>query len=80
MLSCKEVTLLASKALDTRLSWQERWAVRLHLLYCHGCRQFRKQIEFLRRVARRPEATSAGNSRLPESARTRIRSTLQRER
>jgi len=80
MLSCKEVTLLASKAMDTRLGWRERWAVRLHLLYCRGCRRFSEQIQFLRRVARQPGALLAGDTCLSEAARSRIRTTLQGER
>jgi hypothetical protein len=80
MLSCKEVTLLASKALDTRLGWGERLGLRLHLLYCQGCRRFRQQIEFLRQAARRDDAPWADDVRLPEAARTRIRVALRRDR
>lgn len=80
-MSCKEISLLASKALDTRLDWRERLAVRLHLLYCRGCRRFHDQIQFLRRAARRSsESLSAGAVRLPEAARERIRNALRRER
>ena len=33
MMSCKQVSELISKACDQNLAWQERLAVRLHLLY-----------------------------------------------
>lgn len=81
MLSCKEVSLLTSRSLDTTLTRREQLAVRLHLLYCRGCTRFRDQIEFLRRAARRSsESLSAGALRLPDAARERIRTALRRER
>lgn len=80
MLSCKEVTLLTSKSMDSSLTWRERTATRLHLLYCRGCQRFRDQIRFLRRAARCGEMPMPENVRLPESARSRIRSVLQKDR
>lgn len=80
MLSCKEVTLLTSKAMDGSLTWRERAATRLHLLYCRGCQRFRDQIRFLRRAARHGDASIPEDVRLPDSARSRIRSTLQKNR
>jgi hypothetical protein len=81
MLSCKEVSLLTSKSMDTTLTRREQLAVRLHLLYCRGCTQFRDQLQFLRRAAQRSsKILSAGTVRLPAAARDRIQSALRRER
>ena len=80
MWSCKEISALTSKSNDSRLKAWERLAVRVHLLYCRGCRRFRDQIQFLRRAARYPDAPLAGDAHLPEMARTRIRAALQRDR
>ncbi len=80
MLSCKEVSLLTSKAMDGSLTWRERATTRLHLLYCRGCQRFRDQIRFLRRAARRAEAPAENDIHLTESARIRIRATLQKNR
>jgi hypothetical protein len=81
MLSCKEVSLLVSRSMDTSLTLRERLAVRLHLLYCRGCRRFRDQVQFLRRAAQRSsESLPAGAVHLPASARERIRAALRRER
>ncbi len=80
MLSCKEATLLASKALDTQLTAQERWAVRLHLMYCRGCARFARHIQFLRRAARMPTDLLPAAAKLPQAARERIRTALHRER
>lgn len=76
MLSCKEVSVLLSRACDTRLTWRERLAVRLHLLYCAGCARLRHQLEFLQRAARRLHTDAPGDTRLPEPARKRIQDRL----
>jgi len=78
MLSCKEVSVLLSRACDTRLSWRERLAVRLHLLYCAGCAQLERQLAFLRRIGRRLREDMPGETRLPDESRERIRQQLQR--
>jgi len=81
MLSCKEVSKLTSKAMDSRLTFGERLAVRIHLFYCRGCARFREQVQFLRRAARRSSDTTATeNIQLPDTARERIRTALRRER
>ena len=52
MLTCKEVSRLVSQGLDRRLSLRERIALRIHLAMCHGCENFSRQMQFLRRAAR----------------------------
>ena len=47
ILTCKEATRLASQGLDRRLGLAERLALRLHLLICEGCSNFRKQVAFI---------------------------------
>jgi hypothetical protein len=47
-LSCEEASRLTSDALDRELSRSERWALRLHLLFCHGCRRFKQQLDMIR--------------------------------
>lgn len=70
MLSCEEVTHLVSQGLDRRLSWTERWSVRVHQMYCLGCRRFARQIVFLRQAAQQFQRDD--QVRLSASARTRI--------
>jgi hypothetical protein len=53
MLSCKDTSLLVTRALDEPLSWRQRLGVRLHLAMCGACRRFERQTAFLRRAARR---------------------------
>ena len=50
MLNCKEATALMSQAQDRPLSRAERLRLRLHLLFCRGCRRFNAQMTFLRRA------------------------------
>lgn len=52
MLNCKENSELLSQALDRPVTLRERLAMRLHLMMCRGCRNFEKQLAFIRRAAR----------------------------
>jgi len=75
MLSCKETAVLVSRAQDLQLSWGERLAVRLHLFVCDGCRQFVRQLRFLRAAGgylRDHDHDMHGEIALPEAARERI--------
>jgi hypothetical protein len=50
LLSCRETTRLVSQGLDRELAFGERVALRVHLLYCLGCRRANRQMAFLRRA------------------------------
>jgi hypothetical protein len=52
-LTCKEVSRLASQGLDRRLGRWERVKFTLHLAICNGCRNFTRQLDFLRKAAAR---------------------------
>ena len=53
MLSCKDVTHKLSEAQDRELSLSERLQLEMHLAMCHGCRNFKKQMSFLRTACMR---------------------------
>ena len=53
MLTCKEVSNLVSQSLDRRLSLIEWAGLRMHFFLCEGCRHFREQMKFIRRVCQR---------------------------
>ena len=53
MLSCKDVTHKLSEAQDRELSLSERLQLEMHLAMCQGCRNFKKQMGFLRLACRR---------------------------
>jgi len=48
MLSCKEATRLLSEAQDRKLVLPETLRLEMHLALCSGCRNYRKQMSFLR--------------------------------
>ena len=53
ILTCKEVSRLVSQGLDRRLGFGRRVSLRVHLVVCDGCRNFTKQMAFLRKAAAR---------------------------
>ncbi len=52
MLNCKQASHLMSEAQDRPLALGERLPLRLHLFMCVGCRNYGKQLDFLRAVTR----------------------------
>lgn len=53
MLDCKHNTELLSQSQDRPITFRERMAMRLHLMMCRGCRNFEKQLAFIRKAARK---------------------------
>ncbi len=52
MLNCKQNTELLSQAQDRPTTLKERLQMRMHLIVCKGCRNFEKQLAFIRKAAR----------------------------
>ena len=50
MLSCKEVTQLASDYLDKNIEGTLTWQVRLHLVACKCCRRFMRHLKITTQV------------------------------
>lgn len=48
MMSCKEAVRMMSEGMDRPLSPSERVSLRFHQLFCAGCRNYEKQMAFLR--------------------------------
>lgn len=80
---CNEITLLASKGMDTRLSIRERWRLHFHFLICASCKRFNIQLHTLHDVvhhafnasgdaASQALISSASHATLPKEARQRI--------
>lgn len=53
MLSCRQATELMSQEQDRRLGLAERLGLRLHVLICTGCNNYRRQMAVLRAACRR---------------------------
>lgn len=52
MKSCREISELVSRSLDEPLGLTARLQVRLHLLFCEGCRRMEQQLRFVQRACR----------------------------
>lgn len=49
-LKCSQASLMLSRAEEEELDSVEKIALRFHLMICHSCRRFEKQLSFLRRI------------------------------
>lgn len=52
MLNCKQNTELLSQSLERPVTLREKIAMRMHLMMCRGCRNFEKQLGFIRKACR----------------------------
>ncbi len=51
MLSCKDVTHLASDYLEKSANGKLHWKIRLHLLACKCCRRFIRHLKITQQIA-----------------------------
>lgn len=57
MYSCRQAAELASRAMEEPLPALDRARLLMHQMMCSGCRNFSRQMSFLRRISRKvPEA------------------------
>ena len=80
---CTDVTRLVSESMDRTLPVLTRIKLRLHLMICEGCAQYRQQLLNIRQALQRPASPSqdqrqdepplspAAQARLKEAYRTR---------
>lgn len=82
MLNCKEVTQLISNDLERKLTLGQRLGLKLHLLICHLCRNYARQLRFLHRIAPAIDAHIEAQQDQPLSpeAKARIRAELEQHR
>lgn len=78
-ITCKELSRLASEALDRDLTLWERLTVKLHLWVCETCRYYVKHLRFLRRAAARAEQKSAPDAALSAEAKERMKQALRQK-
>jgi hypothetical protein len=79
--TCKEVTRMASDAMERQLPLRQRLAMKLHLLVCALCMRYVKQLQFMHDAAQRHaaeiEKSSATSAVLSNEARARMKRSLQ---
>ncbi|HYP68373.1 MAG TPA: zf-HC2 domain-containing protein [Thiobacillaceae bacterium] len=69
---CKETSQLVTLLADRPSSWQDRLAMRIHLLVCINCARFARQMRMIREWLRSEE----GGGELSGPARARIAARL----
>lgn len=79
MPTCREATELASRAMDERLPFADRLALRFHLAICDNCARFNRQLQEMRRLFRAETAADEDAPGLDPEARQRIASELQKK-
>ncbi len=77
--SCKESTELVSRAMDERLTFADRLAMRMHLAICRNCARFARQLQDMRRLFQAETAASEDAPGLSPDARQRIATELQKK-
>jgi hypothetical protein len=55
---CTGITRLVSESMDRTLPLCARLELRLHLLICSGCAEYRRQLYLIRRTMRRPSGSA----------------------
>ncbi|TAM55906.1 MAG: zf-HC2 domain-containing protein [Paraburkholderia sp.] len=68
MLTCKETTKLVSREADEELTLKETLDIRLHVLMCSACRNFRSNVQFLRRICKVAAASDNPTDGVPDDA------------
>lgn len=80
MLTCKEASALATKAMDGKLTFRERVGLRLHIMMCGLCRRYVRDTKRLREAIRNAgplvSPMMPESFRLSERSRERIRQML----
>ena len=74
--TCKDTTVLASRAMDERLPFADRVAMQLHLAICENCARFNQQLQEMRRMFRAETAADDDAGGLTPEARERIAAEL----
>ena len=78
MMNCKQATELVSQKLDRKLGLAQRLSLKMHLLMCHLCRKYARQLEFLHRATPQIDDHIENQSdiELSDAAKTKIKQAL----
>lgn len=63
--SCKDVTVIVSRSLETNLSWREKLTMKIHLWSCIACHRYFSQLKFMGRVFQLQEENLKNGKSVP---------------
>lgn len=69
---CREHTVLLSRQLDAPLTRGESVGLRIHIVYCAGCRRFRAHLRHLRALGQSLARGMDDQPGLPDAVRDRL--------
>ena len=75
-ITCKDLSRLASEAMDRDLNLWERISIKMHLWVCETCRRYVQHLKFLRRAASQAGEVAAPPSALSDAAKERMKKAL----
>ncbi|MHB1241622.1 MAG: anti-sigma factor family protein [Gammaproteobacteria bacterium] len=70
MQSCRKMTRQISQEQEHPLQGWAWLALRFHLLICHACRSYARQLRWLRQTARQTHLDAAGRERIHDTLST----------
>jgi hypothetical protein len=82
MIACDEASYLLSFREEQKLGFRARWQLKMHLLTCHLCRKYARQIGELQRIMEKYRKACSQEScshHLPAEAGARMDKELDRE-
>ena len=75
---CREHVELFSRQIDTPLSRGESFGLRLHIVYCGGCRRFREHMRHLQSLGQTLAKLDENEAGLPADVRERLNASVAR--
>jgi hypothetical protein len=82
MISCARAAELVSRSMETKLSWWQRFLLRVHLFGCRLCHRFRRESYLLDEAGKRlaeSRVEGPAECRMTVEARSRIQRAITRE-
>ena len=74
---CKEVTRMASEAMDRKLPWRQKIEMKLHFMICAWCLRYFQQLQLMREMAHQQSSQAENmDSFLSPEARERMKRKL----
>jgi len=75
---CREHVALLSRQLDAPLSRGEAFGLRVHIVYCGGCRRFREHLRHMQSLGRTLAEQAENEPGLPADVRERLNARVTR--